>query len=124
MLNITGKIMMDKNIKKRKFDIKRTYPEPTIHELVKKLETTRSALYKGYVNDDKVNEVFNEIESEIKNLLNEIDKIKQDEEIQHYMKTHKKEILELFDGQFMIKEIMIEKIKELMENEKNTASNK
>lgn len=114
--------MMNKHIKKRKFDIMRRYTEPTILDLVKKMETTRSAFYKGYVNDDKVNEVFYEIEAEIINLLNEIEKIKQDEEIQHYMKTHKKEILELFDGQFMIKETMIEKIKELMKNEKNTES--
>lgn len=106
---------MNINIKNKKLKLLKKYTDPKLQDIVKRMNTTRSAFYKGYINDESVDKVFNEVYVELENLLNEFKAVKEDEEITNYVNTHQEEILKKFgNNKLVIKDIFKKEVKKMI----------
>lgn len=111
-------MQMDIKIKEKKLKLIKKYTDPKLVDIVKRMNTTRSAFYKGYINDEAVNKMFDQVYTELECLLNEFKTLKEEEEISEYMKTHKKEILSRFSDRYILKEEFRKEVKEMIKQSK------
>lgn len=106
---------MDRKLKLMKLELLKKYTDPKIGDIIKRLDVSKSAFYKSYISDERVDKVYLEVCQEIADLNCQIEEIKHYEKKQNFIKDNPETIKELFEGQqYISKEELDSKINDIL----------